>query len=123
MGVYITQLSFNYLHNPVNWHNCVVGIFHDEQLPTIPLIQAMANTQWTTRRDIKIFKTSFYYIFECMHAMDKEAILHQHTVVFDGKLITFRKCDWYTVLSHLNFTTMRLWIRIFGLPLGFLNAQ
>ncbi|KAL2899385.1 hypothetical protein RDABS01_024467 [Bienertia sinuspersici] len=123
MEVYITQHSFNYLQHPVNWHNCVPGVFQDEQTPTVSLVQALVNTQWTTRREIKIFKTGIYYIFECMHAMDKEAILHHHAAVFDGKLITFRRCDWFTVLSHLNFTTMRLWIRVSGLPLGFLDAH
>ncbi|KAL2901918.1 Arginine--tRNA ligase [Bienertia sinuspersici] len=58
-----------------------------------------------------------------MHPLDKEALLRTHTTTVDGNVVTFRGCDWYTVPSHLYFTTMRFWVRISGLPFGYLDPQ
>ncbi|KAL2921188.1 putative protein MSS51-like protein mitochondrial [Bienertia sinuspersici] len=58
-----------------------------------------------------------------MHPLDKEALLRAHTSILDGRVITFRGCDWYMVPSTLNFTTVCLWVRISGLPFGYLDPQ
>ncbi|KAL2901350.1 hypothetical protein RDABS01_026432, partial [Bienertia sinuspersici] len=107
----------------IRWNLTVVGVFQDHLPPTVPLVQTLVNSQWQKRNPIRVSKTGIYYIFECMHPRDKEALLRIHTTVLDGKVITFRDCDWYTVPSHLNFSTMRFWVRISGLPLGYLDPQ
>ncbi|KAL2934191.1 Glycine cleavage system H protein [Bienertia sinuspersici] len=58
-----------------------------------------------------------------MHPLDKASLLRVHTTVLDGKVVTLRACDWYIVPSHLNFTTMHFWVRISGLPFGYLDPQ
>ncbi|KAL2892998.1 hypothetical protein RDABS01_008907 [Bienertia sinuspersici] len=102
---------------------CVTGVFRDPLPPMVPLVQTLINSQWEKRNPIRVSKTSIYYIFECMHPRDNEALIRIDTTVLDGKVITFRDCDWYTVPSHLNLSTMRFWVRISGLPFGYLDTQ
>lgn len=70
-----------------------------------------------------VHRTGIYFIFQCHDPLDREAILQQHTTVIDGRIITFRGLEWYDVLHNINFNFARVWIRVFGLPVGYLSPE
>ena len=50
-----------------------------------------------------------------------EALLQEHTTVIDGRIITFRACHWSIVPQGFNFHHASLWVRVAGIPLGYLS--
>uniref|UniRef100_A0A803LHB2 DUF4283 domain-containing protein n=1 Tax=Chenopodium quinoa TaxID=63459 RepID=A0A803LHB2_CHEQI len=82
----------------------------------------MIDTQWLTRGNIVVHRTGCFF-FACTNLADVEALLEQHTFVLDGRICNVRRCNRYTVPASANFDFTRLWIRVYGLPLGFLDPE
>ena len=83
----------------------------------------IVNNHWNTRAPIRVFRTGPYFILECQHINDRDAILHFNTIFIDGKPITFRPCSAHRIPTSINFNMGRLWVRIHDLPWGFLNTD
>uniref|UniRef100_A0A803NET4 DUF4283 domain-containing protein n=1 Tax=Chenopodium quinoa TaxID=63459 RepID=A0A803NET4_CHEQI len=50
-----------------------------------------------------------------------EGLLRQYTTTFDGRLINLRRYDATLIPQQINFSTSRIWVRVYGLPLPFLT--
>uniref|UniRef100_A0A803N0U2 Reverse transcriptase zinc-binding domain-containing protein n=1 Tax=Chenopodium quinoa TaxID=63459 RepID=A0A803N0U2_CHEQI len=83
----------------------------------------MVDSQWLSRGNIVVHRTGCYYIFACSNLADVEALLEQHTFVLDGRIGNIRRCNRYTVPANVNIYITRLWIRVYGLPLGLLDPE
>lgn len=66
-------------------------------------------------------QTRDYYIFTCRHRVDVEALLQEHTTIIGGRIITFWECHWSIVPQSINFHHACFWVRVVGLPLGYLS--
>uniref|UniRef100_A0A803N8W7 DUF4283 domain-containing protein n=1 Tax=Chenopodium quinoa TaxID=63459 RepID=A0A803N8W7_CHEQI len=122
MGVYFMEPLENYFTN-IDWNKAVIGRFFGPNYPSHKIVQKMVDTQWLTRGNIVVHRTGCYFIFACKHLADVEALLEQHTFVLDGRIRNVRRCNRYTVPANVNFDSTRLWIRVYGLPLGFLDPE
>uniref|UniRef100_A0A803MM62 Reverse transcriptase zinc-binding domain-containing protein n=1 Tax=Chenopodium quinoa TaxID=63459 RepID=A0A803MM62_CHEQI len=83
----------------------------------------MVDSQWLSRGNIVVHRTGCYYVFACSNLADVEALLEQHSFVLDGRICNIRRCNRYTVPANVKFDITRLWIRVYGLPLGILDPE
>ena len=113
-------------HSPlpyVKWSHAVVGVFFDNSPPTSSFVYNIVNNHWESREPIRVLRTGPYFIFECQNLLDKDALLHTHTTIIDGKPITFRASSDSEIPSSLRFHMASLWVRVQDLPWRFLEAD
>ncbi|KNA11633.1 hypothetical protein SOVF_133350 [Spinacia oleracea] len=107
----------------INWDKSVVGHFFDTNPPSQSMVQHLVDSRWVKRETITFHRTGDFYVFVCSHQADVEAIIELHTIIIDGRVITFRRGSVSTILRNINFSKAWLWIRVVGLPLGLLDAE
>ena len=100
----------------INWNHLAVGVFCDMAPPPTQEVRALVEANWETQGPIHITRTGEYYIFECMHHRDREAVLLRHTVIMEGKIFTFRATSELQVPGNISFNMARLWVRVHDLP-------
>lgn len=69
-----------------------------------------------------MLRTGPYFILECQNLLDRDAILHYHTVIIDGKPITFRASSDSQVPTSIQFHMAKVWVRVQDLPWKFLES-
>lgn len=119
------------VHSPVdqnlgpmfNWNQSVIGVFFGPPPPSIFVVQHIVDSQWLKRDRIIVRRFDIYYCFFFDHPRDVEALVEQYTTVMDGRIITFRGGSAIMVPAHENFDEASLWVRVCGLPFGFLDQQ
>lgn len=101
----------------------LVSYFFDNSPPTSSFVYNIVNNHWESREPIRVLRTGPYFIFECQNLLDKDAFLHTHTTIMDGKPITFRDSSESQIPSSLSFNMASLWIRVHDLPWRYLQAD
>lgn len=105
----------------INWGTSAFGVFFGPQALHLHMVQVLVNTQWYKRGSIEVQRTSHYYIFTFSQRADLEALPQQHTMIIDGRIITFRRCQWSMVPQSINLSFTRIWVRVSDLFIGYMS--
>uniref|UniRef100_A0A803NC59 Zinc knuckle CX2CX4HX4C domain-containing protein n=1 Tax=Chenopodium quinoa TaxID=63459 RepID=A0A803NC59_CHEQI len=121
MGILVTPPpNYNALSH-INFNNSVIGVFVGPNPPSATYVQHIINQRWVSRGHVRVHRTGDYFLFECLVQSDLEGLLRQYSTVFDGRIINLRRYGANLIPQQINFSTARLWVRVYGLPLQFLT--
>lgn len=116
MGILINPHPTQINNQIINWTHAVVGMFFDNSSPNSSFVFNIVNNHWNTRAPLRVFRIGPYFILECQHGNDRDAILHFNTTFIDGKPITFRPCFATQFPTSINFNMGRIWVLVHDLP-------
>lgn len=88
----------------------------------INLIQGIINSQWLKKGSITVHKTGDILSSKFSQSLHLDALLQQHTIIFDGRIITFYRCHVSVVPCNINFGVARTWVQVVGILLGYLSS-
>ncbi|XP_074265918.1 uncharacterized protein LOC141588371 [Silene latifolia] len=105
------------------WSHCLLGYLVDYRLLRAYNVNRILEDHWATRGRVKVRRMGDLYIIHFDDLRDMHDVLERSIIVVDGAMMVLKKWEPALVPRTVTFPTVRVWVRVYGLPFEYLNMH